>query len=106
MATFSHKGRREGNVDHRVASTLQYLLGFGDNPVNDFGRWRNVVDQPNSFSCDHGGDIKITCSLGRGVFGCNLVHILQQLDLPPHPAPRMIVDQAAPGKRRRPDIVA
>jgi hypothetical protein len=50
--------------------------------------------------------IEIAGRLRRGIFGRDRVDVLQKFDLASDPAPRMIVDQAAAVKRRRPDIVA
>ena len=64
------------------------------------------MDQPDGFACNDGGDIEIACGLRRRIFGRDRFDILHELDLAAHPAARMIVDQAAAGERRRPDIVA
>ena len=49
---------------------------------------------------------KLPAALAAAYSAATALDILQQLDFASHPAPRMIVDQAAAGKRRRPDIVA
>ena len=90
----------------RIAPSAQYLVCFGDDPVNDLAGRRDIMDQPDSFAGDDGGDVKISSRLRRRIFLCNHIDVLQQFDLAPDPAARMIVDQAAAGKRRRPDIVA
>ena len=50
---------------------------------------------------------KLPAALRRGIFGGDRLDILHAVRfLAPDPAARMIVDQAAAGERRRPDIVA
>jgi len=63
------------------------------------------MDQPNGFAGNDSRNIEIAGGLGRGIFGCDRLCILQELNFAAGPAPRMIVDQAAPGKRCRPDVV-
>src|SRR5258705_10117642 len=93
-------GSRRG----RVTPSAQYLVGLGDDPVNDYGRRWDIMDQPDGFARDDGGDIEIACRPRRRIFGRDRFDILHEFDLPSHPAASMIVDQAAAGKRRRPDI--
>src|SRR4051794_31132948 len=64
------------------------------------------MDQPDAFTGKDAGDIEVAGGPGCGVFGRDRADILQQLDLAPDPAARVIVDQGAAVKRRWPDIVA
>src|SRR5882672_1122620 len=88
-----------------VSPSAEDLVGFGDDPVNDLGRRRNVMDQADALAGKDAGDVEIPGRTGSGIFGGNRVDVLQQFDLASHPAPRMIVDQGAAVERRRPDIV-
>src|SRR3954469_23075176 len=89
-----------------VTPSAQYLLCLGDDPVNDLGgRW-DIMDQSDRFAGNDGGDIEISGSLRRRILGRDDIDVLHEFDFASNPAARMIVDQAATGKRRRPDIVA
>ena len=64
------------------------------------------MDQPNGLTGDDGGDIEIAGGPGCGIFGRDRMDVLQKFEFAPHPAPRVMVDQAAAVERRRPDVVA
>ena len=57
---------------------------------------------PADFTGKDGGDIEIAGRFRRGIFRCDLVRTLHQLDLAARPAPHMVVDQRARGEWRRP----
>jgi hypothetical protein len=89
-----------------ITPSKQDLIRFGDDPVDNLGgRW-NIMDQPDRLPRNHGRDVEIAASFGRRIFSSHGVHVLQQLNFAADPAARMVVDQAASGKRRRPDIVS
>ena len=89
-----------------VPPSAQYLLCFGDDPVNDLAGWRDIMNQSDGLAGNDGCDVEISGRPRRCIFGGDRFDILHEFDLAAHPAPRMIVDQAAAGERRRPDIVA
>ncbi len=64
------------------------------------------MDKPNGFAGNDGGDIEIAFGFRCRIVGDDTFHILQKFELAAHPAPGMIIDQAAPVKRRGPDIIA
>src|SRR6476646_8657759 len=39
-----------GSGGERIAPPVQYLASLGDDPVNDFGRRRDIMDQPDGFA--------------------------------------------------------
>src|SRR5665213_1105991 len=82
----------------RVAPSLQYLVCLVGDALDDFGRRRNIMDQPDRFTGVHSGDIEITGVPCREIFGRNRLHLLHQFNFVPDPATGMVVDQAAPGK--------
>src|SRR5579863_4252049 len=84
----------------------QDLLGLTGDPIDDFGRRRNIMDQSDSLAGDDCGNIKIPGGPRRGIVGRDGSDILHQLDLTAEPAPRVIIHEAASVKRRRPDVVA
>src|SRR3954467_8905382 len=60
-------GRASGGADE-IAASEQDLLGLGDDAVDDLGGVRNIMDQPDGFSGDDCGDIKIAGGFGRHIF--------------------------------------
>ena len=52
----------------KVAASEQKLLGLGDDAVDDLGRRRNIMDQPDSLAGEDGGDVEIAGGSGRGIF--------------------------------------
>ena len=99
-------GSRIREAGGRVAPPEKYLVGLGDDTIDDLGGRRNVMDEPDGLAGNDRRDVEIAGGLGVGVFGGDRFDILQQFEFAAAPAPRMIVDQAAPVERRRPDIVA
>ena len=89
-----------------VAPAKKYLVCLGNHSLDNLGRLGNVVDQPDRLTGNHGRNVEITGGFGRRVFGGDRPHILQELEFAPGPATGMIVDQAASGKRCRPDVIA
>ena len=63
------------------------------------------MNEADRFAGDNRGDVEISGGSRCGIFGGDHGEVLQQFDLAPDPAPRVIVDQGAAIERRRPDIV-
>src|SRR4029078_10401852 len=63
------------------------------------------MNQPDGFTGNDGSDIEIPRGPGGRIFSRDRAEVLQQFDLAPDPAPRVIVDQTAAVEGRRPDIV-
>jgi hypothetical protein len=50
----------------RIASPQHYLLGLGDDTLDDFGRRRNIMDQPDGFvSGDGRNDMSVALRSGQ-----------------------------------------
>ena len=63
------------------------------------------MNQADGFTGNDGSDIEIPRGPGGRIFSRDRAEVLQQFDLAPDPAPRVIVDQTAAVEGRRPDIV-
>src|SRR5579872_665447 len=88
--------------DLEVPPAHQDLIGLSGNPIDNLGSRRNVMDQTDALAGKDARNIEITGVTRSRIFRRDRVQILNQLDLPSRPAPRVIVDQGAPGKGGRP----
>ena len=79
----------------------QDLLGLTGDPIDDFGRRRNIMDQSDSLAGDDCGNIKIPGGPRRGIVSRDGSDILHQLDLTAEPTPRVIEPRGS-GERNEP----